>query len=53
MSAEAKKGYGSMLLLLTLGIVALFTGAKSLVLVVPAAILIWYSARPSLGNGRN
>ena len=53
MSAQAKKGYGSMLLLLALGIVTLFAGAESLVLVIPAAVAIWYAARPTLGNGRN
>ena len=53
MSAETKKGYASTLILFALGVIVLFAGVKSLVLVVPAAILIWYGARPSLGNGRN
>lgn len=53
MSAETKKGYGSMLLLLALGIIALFAGAKSLVLVVPAAVIVWYGARLAPGNGGN
>ena len=42
-----------MLVLFALGVVALFAGAKSLVLLIPIAILVWYGARPSLGNGRN
>ncbi len=53
MSTEKKKGYGSMLLLLLLGVVALFMGDRSLIVVIPAAIVIWYGARPTLGNDRN
>jgi hypothetical protein len=41
MSADAKKGYGSTLVLIVLGILALYGGVTWLVLLVPAAVLIW------------
>jgi hypothetical protein len=40
-------------LLVMLGVIALFAGAKSLILIIPAAALVWYEARPILRSGRN
>ena len=53
MSAEAKKGYGSTLALLLFGVLAFYLGSRWLVLLIPAAVLIWYSAGPILRSGRN
>jgi hypothetical protein len=53
MSAEAKTGYGSTLALLLFGVLALYLGARWLVLLIPAAMLIWYGAGPILRSGRN
>jgi hypothetical protein len=44
MSAEGKKGYGSTIALMILGILALYGGATWLVALIPAAILVWYAA---------
>lgn len=44
MSVEAKKSYGSTLLLFTLGILALYAGTMWLLVLVPAAVLVWYAA---------
>ncbi|MGA8440557.1 MAG: hypothetical protein WB762_11235 [Candidatus Sulfotelmatobacter sp.] len=44
MSAAAKKGYGSTIALMILGMLALHGGASWLVALIPAAILVWYAA---------
>ena len=53
MSTDAKKGYGSTLALLLFGVLAFCLGARWLILLIPAAMLIWYSAGPILRGGRN
>ena len=53
MSADSKKSMGWTIVLILLGIVALVGGVKWLVLLIPAAVLIWYSAGPILRSGRN
>jgi hypothetical protein len=53
MSADVKKSVSSTIILILLGIVALYGGTRWLVLLIPAAALIWYGARPVLGSGRN
>lgn len=53
MSAKYKKSLGSTILLIILGVAALIGGAKWLVLLVPAALLVWYGSRPILRGGRN
>jgi hypothetical protein len=45
MSAEMKKGYMSTLILIGLGVLVLYVGPQWLMLLVPAAIVAWYSAR--------
>ena len=44
MSADAKKGYGSTVVLMILGILALYGGASWLLALIPVAILVWYAA---------
>jgi hypothetical protein len=46
MNVNTKKSMASAAVLIVLGIASLFAGAKSLVLLVPIAILVWYEARP-------
>jgi len=53
MSVEAKRGYGSTLALLLLGVLALYFGAAWLVVLIPAAVLVWYEGRSALPTGRN
>ena len=43
MSADAKKEYGSTMVLIILGVLALYGGARWLLVLIPAAILIWYA----------
>jgi hypothetical protein len=53
MSMEAKKGYGSSLALLLFGVLALHFGARWLPVLIPAALIVWFGARPSLWSSRN
>jgi hypothetical protein len=58
MSANSKKSMSGTILLIVLGLLALFTGAKWLVLLIPAAMFVWYGAgsklkRSILRTGRN
>jgi multisubunit Na+/H+ antiporter MnhG subunit len=52
MSVAATKSISGTVILLLLGIAALFAGEKWLVALIPAALLVWYGARP-LRTGRN
>ncbi|MGA7694435.1 MAG: hypothetical protein WCA76_05365 [Candidatus Sulfotelmatobacter sp.] len=44
MSADARKGYGSTLILMILGVLALYGGARWVGFLVPAAIIVWLAA---------
>jgi hypothetical protein len=53
MSTESKKSMGWTIVLIILGLLALEAGAAWLVILIPAALLVWYGARPLLKTGRN
>jgi hypothetical protein len=53
MSRNSKKSMGSTILLILFGLAALFAGSKWLVLLIPAAALVWYGAGAALRTGRN
>jgi uncharacterized membrane protein len=58
MSANSKKSMNWTIVLMTIvliffGLVALFGGEKWLVLLIPAAVFVWHTARPMLRTGRN
>jgi hypothetical protein len=53
MSADLKKSTGASLILIFLGLSALFGGARWLALLIPAAILVWYGAGSAWHTGRN
>jgi hypothetical protein len=53
MSAEAKKEYGSTLALLAFGVMALYFGIHWLIVLVPAATLVWLNAKPVARSGRS
>ncbi len=53
MSASEKKGYGSTILLMILGLLAFYGGAQWLLILIPAALLIWYAAKPVFRRSRN
>ena len=53
MSANLKKSIGSTVVLILLGMAALYGGSKWLSLLIPAALLVWFAAKPTLRTGRN
>jgi hypothetical protein len=53
MSRISKNSMTSAGVLIILGAVALYAGPNSLIVVVPAALVIWYGGRQLLENGRN
>jgi hypothetical protein len=53
MSAESKKGYGLTIVMMILGLLALY-GALYLIVIIPAAALVWFGAgRHTLWKSRN
>jgi hypothetical protein len=44
MSADAKKNYGSTVVLMILGMLALYGGDRCLLGLIPAAMVVWYAA---------
>jgi len=53
MSADSKKSTGGTVVLIILGVAALFGGARWLALLIPAALLVWYGAGSAWRTGRN
>jgi len=53
MSADSKKSTGATVILVILGLAALFGGDRWLALLIPAAILVWYGAGSTWRTGRN
>jgi hypothetical protein len=53
MSANSKKSLSSTLFLIVLGITALYGGTKTLPLLIPAALMVWFGVGPILRSGRN
>lgn len=44
---RSNKSYGWALVLVALGLLALYTGPRALALLVPLAILVWYAVAES------
>jgi hypothetical protein len=53
MSADTKKSTGATMVFILLGLAALIGGTKWLAILIPLAILVWYSAGSSWRTGRN
>jgi uncharacterized membrane protein YedE/YeeE len=53
MSANLKKSMGWAVVLIILGMGALYGGSKWLSLLIPAALFVWFTAKPNLRTGRN
>jgi hypothetical protein len=53
MSMDSKKSMGWTLILILLGMAALYGGLRWLALLIPAALLIWFAGKPRLRTGRN
>jgi hypothetical protein len=53
MSMDAKKSMGWAVILIVMGMAAIYGGSKWLALLIPAAVLVWYAAKPRLRTGRN
>ena len=53
MSANLKQSMGWTVVLVILGMAALYAGTKWLSLLIPAALLVWFAAKSTLRTGRN
>ena len=53
MTARSKNSILRATLLVLLGIVAIYLGTRSLILIIPAATLLWYQDLNILRSGRN
>ncbi|HEY1678946.1 MAG TPA: hypothetical protein VGG04_14615 [Candidatus Sulfotelmatobacter sp.] len=53
MSANTRNSLSRTLLLVLLGFIATLAGVKSLVILVPAAMLVWFGDVRALRRGRN
>ena len=53
MSRNSKKSMGWMFVLILFGVVALFGGVKWAILLIPAAMLVWYASPSALRSSRN
>ena len=53
MNANVKRSVGATAALILLGVLVLFAGEKALVVLIPAAVWVWYAAVPKLRKGRN
>ncbi len=50
---NSKRSIAAMIAFMLLGMLVLIAGQKSLLVVVPAAVLVWYGAAPKVRSGRN
>ena len=53
MSGFFKNSARGMLVLVALGVLALYAGPKSLFILIPTALLIWHGIAPVPRSGRN
>ncbi len=53
MTTTAKRSIVCSVILILLGIAAIYAGTKSLALLIPLAMLLWYGASPVLGRRQN
>jgi len=53
MSMNSKKSMAWTFVLILFGLIALVGGDKWLVVLIPAAIMVWYGVGPALRGGRN
>jgi hypothetical protein len=53
MSINSKKSIAWTTVLILFGVLAMFGGEKWLILLIPAAIFIWFGTGPALRSGRN
>jgi len=52
-NANSRKTMAWTAALIVLGLLALIGGTKTLVLLLPAAVFVWYQARHMVHSGRN
>ncbi len=53
MSGYSKKSMAWTIVLILLGMAALYGGSSWLAILIPAALLVWFAAKPRLRTGRN
>jgi hypothetical protein len=53
MSLESKQSLCWTTVLIILGLTAFYAGSIWLAILIPAALLVWFAARPMLRSGRN
>ena len=52
MTVQSRKSLGWTIVLMVLGVAALYGGPGWLAILIPAAMLVWYRVAPVLRNGR-
>jgi hypothetical protein len=53
MSANSKQSVAWTIVLVLLGMAALYGGSRWLTILIPAALLVWFTAKARLRTGRN
>lgn len=53
MNKDVQKSIAAALALILLGILVLLTGERSIIVLIPAAVLVWYGTAPKLRRSRN
>lgn len=53
MNKDVQKSMAAALALILLGILVLLTGERSLIVLIPAAVLVWYGMAPKLRRSRS
>ena len=53
MKSYPRKSIAASAVLVLMGMLVLLTGERSLVVLIPGAVLVWYAAAPKLRRGRN
>jgi hypothetical protein len=53
MSANSKQSMTWTIVLILLGMAALYGGSRWLTILIPAALLVWFTVNPRLRTGRN
>lgn len=53
MNKDVQKSIAAALALILLGILVLLAGERSIIVLIPAAVLVWYGTAPKLRRSRN
>jgi hypothetical protein len=53
MNTDVKKTMAAASALILLGVLVLLTGERSLIVLIPVAVLVWYGTAPKVHRSRN